>query len=49
MIGDINKCYIDYDACNKYNLYSIKYKKSGCNGNDNDNGNDNGNDKGGKK
>lgn len=33
--------YIDYDACNKYNLYSIKYKKSGCNGNGNENGNGN--------
>jgi hypothetical protein len=29
--------YIDYDLCDKYNLYIIKYKKSGCNDNDNDN------------
>jgi hypothetical protein len=34
--------YIDYDLCDKYNLYTIKYKKSGCN--NNDNGNNNGND-----
>jgi hypothetical protein len=33
--------YIDYDLCDKYNLYTIKYKKSGCNNNDNGNGNEN--------